>query len=857
VSAHALQGGVGVVGVGYVGLVTASCFADLGYDVVCRDIDPARVAALQGGEVPIYEPGVSELVERNRPRLHFTLEMADVFARSRIVFVCVDTPSMHSGDADLSRVHTVLSELPDLDERFVLVMKSTVPVGTGEKVRAELEARGLDNVGYVSNPEFLREGRAVADFLRPDRIVIGAFDEADGDAVAALYADLRAPIVRTDVPSAEMIKYASNCFLATKISFINEIANVCEEVGADVSVVAHGMGLDARIGTDFLRPGIGYGGSCLVGEETVLARIDGHVRLIALEELFRGYAGGEPGDARVDAPGLEVLCWAPGADAPRYAPVSVLTRRRVEGEVLEVVTKMGRRLTCTADHPFVVVDPEGVEDAQIRLARELSPADGLPVLQSGADAERDTGTLEVLAGLEAAGLAVGDVVLQTPPERVSSLRRTGVMRRAEADAIAVDLGAPLVGSADDDTDVPVDITLDDAFWRVVGLYLAVGSVTCDGQHQHIRWNFHPEGERRLVKEVAAYWRSLGVQPEVRPTSTSTIVEISSRILASALEFVLGLGRTSKEQRLPDAIWTAPRSAQLALLSGVARTTPSVDRTVPQGRLRVRSRELADGVVRLLGGLGVVPSIDYGDAEAHPDAFDITCAHCECARGPVAPDRVAHVERRPFSGDVYSLEVPEAHTFATTGGLVVHNCFPKDVRALKQLAGNSGYHFQLLTAVIEVNELQKRRVVNKLKAHLGSLRGKRIALLGLAFKADTDDMREATSLVLSSRLLAEGASVVAYDPVAMPRATQLLGGGVDLAKSTLDAVRGADAAVIVTEWGAFRQLASPAVRDAMAKPLIVDGRNLLDPRQAREAGFVYESVGRPAHEADRESSLIER
>jgi hypothetical protein len=209
--------------------------------------------------------------------------------------------------------------------------------------------------------------------------------------------------------------------------------------------------------------------------------------------------------------------------------------------------------------------------------------------------------------------------------------------------------------------------------------------------------------------------------------------------------------------------------------------------------------------------------------------------------------VDRVERRRFVGRVYSLEVPESGTFITTGGTVVHNCFPKDVQALKQLAGNSGYHFQLLTSVIEVNELQKRRLVGKLERHLGPLRGRRIAMLGLAFKANTDDMREASSLVLSARLQAEGAQVVAYDPVAMGSARRLLGDAVELAGSMIDAVRGADAAVIVTEWGEFRSLASAPVRDAMATPLIVDGRNLLDPEQARAAGFLYESVGRPSLE----------
>src|SRR5207244_10075378 len=205
-------------------------------------------------------------------------------------------------------------------------------------------------------------------------------------------------------------------------------------------------------------------------------------------------------------------------------------------------------------------------------------------------------------------------------------------------------------------------------------------------------------------------------------------------------------------------------------------------------------------------------------------------------------RVVDKIRRPFAGAVYSLEVPGPHTFVTTGGLVTHNCFPKDSLALKQLASNSGYHFQLLSAVIEVNELQKRRVVQKLQKHLGKLRGKKVALLGLAFKAGTDDMREAPSIVLASRLLAEGAEVRAWDPVARPG--ELMKGAV-ICDAVLDAVDGADAAVIVTEWDELRELASPETREAMARPLIIDGRNLLDPAEARRAGVAYEGIGRPS------------
>jgi UDPglucose 6-dehydrogenase len=427
---------IGVFGAGYVGLVTAACLAELGHEVVVRDVVQEKVERLQRGEVPIFEPGLDELIAKNEGRLRFTLVAAEAVDGADFVFVCVDTPPVpYSGDADLSRVWTVVEELPSVEGRPVLVMKSTVPVGTGEKVRTALDQRGLDHVGYVSNPEFTAEGRAVRDFMEPDRVVLGAFDDEHAERVAGLYAELDGPIVRMDVNSAEMVKLASNAFLMTRISFINEIANVCEATGADVVKVAEGVGLDQRLGPHFLRAGVGWGGSC---------------------------------------------------------------------------------------------------------------------------------------------------------------------------------------------------------------------------------------------------------------------------------------------------------------------------------------------------------------------------------------------------------------------------FPKDSLALKQLAANSGYHFQLLNAVIEVNELQKRRVIGKLQRHLGKLRGKRIALLGLAFKAGTDDTREAPSLVLASRLIAEGAEVRAWDPVVagaslIPQAR--------FCSTVQDAVRDADAAVIVTEWDELRDLARPEIRELMARPLIVDGRNMLDPAQVRAGGFAYEGIGRPVSPGD--------
>jgi UDPglucose 6-dehydrogenase len=425
---------IGMFGAGYVGLVTGSCFADLGHEVVIRDVVPERIEALRAGEIPIYEPGLEQVLERNKERIHFTLDVEEAVDGAEFLYVAVGTPPTESGDADLRYVWSVVDEIPESGGRPIVVMKSTVPVGTGEAVRRRLDARGLTNVGYVSNPEFLAEGSAVRDFMNPDRIVVGAFDPEDADRVVGLHSALDTEIVRTDVPSAELVKLAANAFLSTRISFINEIANVCDLVGADVVDVAKGVGLDHRLGPHFLKAGIGFGGSC---------------------------------------------------------------------------------------------------------------------------------------------------------------------------------------------------------------------------------------------------------------------------------------------------------------------------------------------------------------------------------------------------------------------------FPKDVTALKQLAGNSGYQFQLLQAVWEVNELQKRRVIQKLFKHLGTLHGKRIALLGLAFKPNTDDMREAPSRVIAYRLLSEGAEVRAWDPVA--HANDLP--GIEIADSVLDAVRGADAAVIVTEWPELATLASQEVKDAMAQPIIVDGRNLLDPEAAQAAGFVYEGIGRPRYASE--------
>ncbi|HYU20586.1 MAG TPA: UDP-glucose/GDP-mannose dehydrogenase family protein [Chloroflexota bacterium] len=267
---------ISVVGTGYVGLVTGACFADLGNRVTCIDVDEAKIALLREGGIPIYEPGLEELVERNvrTGRLSFTTRYEEGIDETEFVFVAVNTPPGPAGEADMTYARAAAHSIAEhLRSSAIVVNKSTMPIGTGDWVAGVLARQGSVQAPVVSNPEFLREGSAIADFQRPDRVVLGADDRPAAERVAQLYAPLKAPILITDLRTAEMIKYASNAFLATKISFINEIASICERMGADVKEVARGMGLDPRIGPAFLDAGVGYGGSCFPKDVQALAHM--------------------------------------------------------------------------------------------------------------------------------------------------------------------------------------------------------------------------------------------------------------------------------------------------------------------------------------------------------------------------------------------------------------------------------------------------------------------------------------------------------------------------------------------------------------------------------------------------------
>lgn len=270
-----------MIGTGYVGLVSGVCFSDFGHDVICVDKIQAKIDKLNAGEVPIYEPGLDELMERNvkAGRLSFTLDLAEALSGADAVFIGVGTPTRRGdGHADLTYVYAAAKEIAEnLTGPAVIVTKSTVPVGTNREVGRIVAATRPDlKFDIASNPEFLREGAAIEDFMRPDRVVVGAETDSARAVMAEIYRPLSlrdSPVVFTDIESAEMIKYAANAFLATKITFINEIANLCEKVGADVQAVAKGMGMDGRVGAKFLHAGPGYGGSCFPKDTNALARI--------------------------------------------------------------------------------------------------------------------------------------------------------------------------------------------------------------------------------------------------------------------------------------------------------------------------------------------------------------------------------------------------------------------------------------------------------------------------------------------------------------------------------------------------------------------------------------------------------
>jgi UDPglucose 6-dehydrogenase len=878
---------IAVIGTGYVGLTTGACFAHVGHDVVCADIDPDKVARLQRGEIPILEAGLDNLVREgiDGGRLTFVVGAATAAADCEFAYLCVPTPQAPDGSADLSYIEDAAREIgPVLPSEAIVVNKSTVPVGSTRVVERAL---GRTDVSVVSNPEFLREGSAIHDFLHPDRIVIGAEDQAAAVRVSSLYLGITAPVIVTDPASAETIKYAANAFLATKISFINAVAAVCEAVGADIKDVALGMGYDSRIGHEFLKPGPGWGGSCFVGEDTLLVRRGDRIRLLRFEELFAEVE-------RLGTDGWEVLSWRPGDPDPEFLPVSRFTSRPYRGDVVDVVTKMGRRITTTADHPFVTTD--GRDDQQLArtLACELTTEHWLPIAQGHPLVVEHPGHTRVLDAAERAGIPPAAVIARLDDVQVELLRqrravlpatrrfdalRSRTLRLSEMHDLRIPTLRARFGTTTNGTYVPDVIPLDESFWRMVGLFLAEGHIGRDGSRERVCWSFHKFEEDDLVDFVAGWWRALGVKADVRTGTTSKVVQISSRLLAAWLEHVLGAGRDAYTKRIPDLVWSAPAADKRALLRGLWDGDGSWSRVAGGPSVVLEygtvSRSLADGMVRLLGELDILARLKVGrTAKSTVDTYWLTISGAdqierslfllpsdEGARireligmqaKRIAPTgyrrltqkhaawvRVASLERRPYDGTVYSLTVPETHTVVTSFGLVLHQCFPKDTRAMVHIAETAGYDFDLLKGVVAVNDEQLNRVAEKVVDLAGgSVDGKRIAAWGLTFKARTDDLRESPSLEVLRRLVARGATVRGYDP-SMPGPID----GVEVVDDPYAAVEGAEVLAVLTEWDEFRWLDIDKVADSMAARKVVDARNLLDRSAFVRRGFEYLGIGR--------------
>ena len=379
---------VAMIGTGYVGLVSGACFADFGHSVVCIDKDEAKIARLKDGGIPIYEPGLDALVANNvrDGRLSFATEPAEAIAEADAVFIAVGTPSRRGdGHADLSYVHAAAAEIADLMQGFtVVVTKSTVPVGTGDEIERIIRERRPDaEFAVVSNPEFLREGAAIEDFKRPDRVVVGTDDERAREVMRELYRPLKlneTPILFTGRRTSELIKYAANAFLAMKITFINEMADLCETLGADVQQVARGIGLDNRIGSKFLNAGPGYGGSCFPKDTLALVRTaddaGSPVRLVkttvevndARKKAMAGRVSAAAGELKGKTVAILGLTFKPNTDDMRDAPSL---------DVIPALLAMGATVRA--------FDPEGMEEAAKVLDGDVTFVDGPYSAVEGAD----------------------------------------------------------------------------------------------------------------------------------------------------------------------------------------------------------------------------------------------------------------------------------------------------------------------------------------------------------------------------------------------------------------------------------------------------------------------------------------
>jgi UDPglucose 6-dehydrogenase len=901
-----------VVGIGYVGLVTGACFADLGNQVTCLDIAEERIEKLQRGEMPIYEPGLEEIVARNvaAGRLTFTTEYAQAVPGAHFIFIAVNTPPSADGEADLQYVRMAAESISQVLSNYaIIVNKSTVPVGTGDAVAEILQAHGKKigvDFDVVSNPEFLAEGSAVYDFMQPDRVVLGGTNREAAEKVAQLYLPLRCTIMTTDLRTAEMIKYASNAFLATRVSFINEIATICEKVGADVKEVAAGMGMDRRIGKAFLNAGIGYGGSCFEGSETVFVLNSPNVATESLENLFA--QSGEPfqGDAVqvIAPPHRRVLAFDLDNGQPTLAQVSAITRRPYSGTMVSIETSMGRHLRVTADHPIVLATSDGF---RVIPAIAVSPGDQLMALCDLPPVERaeSLNLIELLRGT----LLENDVyvspvdssftdqyqrfaphitaeMLRFPHEIKQGNRMSLRLFRYLNERGVLDVPTERLqlytakGAA---TKINAVIPVDADLMRLCGYYLAEGYISrdtgrADAVRERIGFSFHENGSE-YIADVQRILRRWGLKYITRHTTHAISTMVSSRVFAWFLRDVLQCGTRSNDKALPRLAFNTPPELRYELVrgafSGDGAVTPVQDGKNLMLEYATVSKPLADGMALLLQTLGVVPSIrtrwmnkskqptfilrvsGYAQLSALQNVFrekhraQIVRVlsgyqrhiqqHGFAKRGAYAQLTVSNVRYDDVQTDVYSMETSTG-TLIAASGLICHNCFPKDVKALTWMAEINGCHPQLLRSVMEINRDMRRQVLTKLRELLGGVRGKTIAVWGLAFKPNTDDVREAPALDIIHLLQTEGAKIRAYDPVAIEPARRVLN-HVIFCDNAYAAAEGADAIVLITEWNEFKQLDLGRVHQLMKQKIFIDGRNIYEPDQMRELGFQYRGVGR--------------
>ena len=909
-----------VIGTGYVGLVTGTCFSDMGNQVTCVDIIPEKIERLKHGILPIYEPGLEEMVERNfqAGRLHFTTSYNEGLDNCDFIFIAVNTPTGSSqGGADMRYVESAArGTAQELDHYAVIINKSTVPVGSGDVVtriiRKNLKRPEVP-FAVVSNPEFLREGSAVQDFQYPDRIVLGSSDQEAARKVATLYLPLRAPIVITDLYTAEMIKYASNAFLATKISFINEIAQICERLGADVKEVAAGMGYDKRIGRAFLDAGLGYGGSCFEADETVFTLNSPNVAVERFDALFA--QGGAPflGDVveLVQPSDQRVLAFDLETGQPILANVKAITRRPYNGTMVKINTSMGRTLRVTADHPVILY-----KDQQFTIlpAASVVPGDqlmalcALPAIEQATninliDLLRDT-DLEADVYVksidntfseqyEQFAAAIPRDMLKYPHDIKRHNRMSLRLFRYLSESYVLNVPAEKLqlytakGAA---TMINALIPVDADLLRLCGYYLAEGYLAQDtgragAVRERVGFCFHQQ-ESEYITDVQRILRRWGLKFIERHATSALTTIVSSRIFSWLLRDVFRCGTRSEDKALPRLVFNVLPELRLELIRGAFSGDGAVTPLLAGQNLIVEyatvSKVLADGLTLLLQTLSIIPSIHtrwmnkskqeayilrvsgYEQIAALKDAFgDKHRARIESILagyhrhilphgykryGAFATLTVREVEHRDVEKTVYSMET-SAGTLIASSGLISHNCFPKDVRALAHMADEAGLHPQLLRAVMEINHDQRRLVVTKLTSILGALRGCTIGILGLAFKPNTDDMREAASVDIIRWMTNQGAIVRVFDPVATDNGREALErAGVHMEAITFcenayEVAESTDALVIVTEWNEFKSLDMYQIRNSMRRPVLIDGRNIYEASEMNRLGFIYRGIGR--------------